>query len=915
MSNEFENENNHLQNTGDDDFILSDGFSIDGEGQDEKDYDLDMWTDYVTAESKRPHGSETGENNEDSDVIYSSSEKEEEAHLRSGAPSHTRTKSRKKTKKKFSKTKKILLSAVLIVLITFCLIVSAFSIYVFAVVDDDIGYNLNNLSVNYSTVIYAKNRDTEEYSEYCRLHGSENRVWVDSSEFSPYICDAIVAIEDKRFYQHEGVDWKRTFSAFLNMFFDIYGGTQGGSTITQQLVKNLTGDKEQTPQRKIQEIMRARNIEKNYAKSTIIECYANIVHFGNGCDGVQVAAQYYFGKDAKDLTLLECASLAATIQTPATKNPIDGPEVNKERRETCLALMLEQELISKEQYDEAMSQELVVVDHSSKSSTDDDSDGEKLDKSNVYDFFVETVIDDVIDDLVNIKGYPKDEAQRLLYSGGLQIYSTVDPYVQRTMEEVFADDSNFAKVGKKEEQPQAAMTLMDYNGHIVGIMGGRGEKTANRILNRATTSKRQPGSSIKPLAAYSPAIELNLATYSTYIEDAPIKFNGKNYPDRGSYANVTLQNALSRSLNCVAVRLVNKIGVDKSYEFVEQRYHISTLVESYTRDDGTILTDHTLSSMALGGMVNGVTTKEMAAAYACFGNLGVYWKPTTYTKIVNTFGDEILSQDTIGTQSISQETANVMNEIMQTAVTGSGGTARPAAFGGWPIFAKTGTTNDNYDRWMVAGTPYYVAACWYGFDTPAEMGGTSYNPCIYFWKPVMKKIHEKLELCDFAESGSVSYRYYCTSSGELATDRCSNVALGFYKNSYLPVCSQHGGAIRAEVTKPSPVGGKFAEIYAGGLLPEYEPPKSVSEESSDSSESTSGEESAPTEESSTPESEPSPSSNQIVIIPSNTDPEPSKEESSPSRPDPEPSSEEESKDEPSSGSNPDDSSDEDEGVG
>ena len=180
----------------------------------------------------------------------------------------------------------------------------------------------------------------------------------------------------------------------------------------------------------------------------------------------------------------------------------------------------------------------------------------------------------------------------------------------------------------------------------------------------------------------------------------------------------------------------------------------------------------------------------------------------------------------------------------------------------------------------------------------------------------MKKIHEKLELCDFAESGSVSYRYYCTSSGELATDRCTDVALGFYKNSYLPVCSQHGGAIRAEVTKPSPVGGKFAEIYAGGLLPEYEPPKSVSEESSASSDSTSGEESAPTEESSTPESEPSPSSNQIVIIPSNTDPEPSKEESSTSRPDPEPSSEEESKDEPpSSGSNPDDSSDEDEGVG
>ena len=746
----------------------------------------------------------SGQPPEEGREIFSSAEKKAMTHSSSVSAQHAKgdavlTGKPKKKKRKRGMVGRVLMSCLLIGIITCCLVVGIFSIYVFAFVDSTLDFDLNNLKLEYTSVIFAPSAEEEgSYYELAQIHGTQNRIWVDYDDLSPYLGDAVVAIEDKRFYDHDGIDWKRTFSAFVNMFVDIYGNVQGGSTITQQLVKNLTGDDERSPVRKIQEIMRARYIEGNYTKTTILECYVNTVHFGKGCDGIQTAAQYYFGKNAKDLTLLECASLAATIQTPSSKNPISGPEQNKERRELVLSEMLDQGFITQEEYDQAMSEELVVVNTGEK-------DAETT-STGVNTYYVDTVIEEVIDDLVEQKGYTETEAETMIYTGGLQIYSTYNASVQKALDETFADTSNFLKVGSGEVQPQSAITVMDYQGHIVGIVGGRGEKAGKRDLNRATMSKRQPGSCMKPIGAYGPSLEYNLITYSTLVQDTPLTLaDGTKYPQKGGTgANVYVHKALERSLNAVAVRLVNKLSPQKSFDFVTGRLGISTLIDSVRLEDGSIVSDVNLSAMALGGCTYGVTVTEMCAAYACFGNLGKYYEPTTYTKITDTFGNTVLEQND-GTPAFGEDTANIMNEMLQKVISGSQGTGASGRIGDWPLYGKTGTTNDNKDRWFIGGSPYYVAACWFGFDTPKVMNGLSTNPALKVWKAAMTKIHEDLELKDFPESDLVSYRYYCTDTGLLATNHCSNKALGWFKNSYLPTCS-HGGSLLDPVTKPAAVG-------------------------------------------------------------------------------------------------------------
>lgn len=289
-----------------------------------------------------------------------------------------------KVRKAFGITGRVMLTLFLIGLITGTIVVGAFAFYVFRYVDGSVDFDLNNLTLDATTIIYATDENGNQY-ELQRLHGDENRVWVDYNEISSYMPNAAIAIEDKRFRTHSGVDWKRTAGAFLNMFIDIYSSRQGGSTITQQLVKNITGDDEVSALRKIQEIMRAREIEKTTSKDVILECYLNTIHLGNGCDGVEVAANFYFNKHASELTLLESASLAATIRNPSKFNPLNNPENNKERREYVLYEMKDQGLITPEEYDQAMSEELVVTGKSTSSSS-----------STVYSYFVDTLIREVI---------------------------------------------------------------------------------------------------------------------------------------------------------------------------------------------------------------------------------------------------------------------------------------------------------------------------------------------------------------------------------------------------------------------------------------------------------------------------------------------------------------------------------------
>ncbi len=713
------------------------------------------------------------------------------------------------TKAKIKKGLKIFgkafVTVMLIGIITGCLVIGAFAIYVFNFVDDTVHENLDDMSLGFTTTIYAKDSATGEFVEYKRLHGEENRIWVDDENIPQTLKDAFIAVEDKRFMDHQGVDWKRTVAAFANMFLDFYSSNQGGSTITQQLVKNITGDNKQTPMRKIREIMRARYLEKHYYKDTILECYLNTISLGGGICGVEVAANYYFGKTTSELSLVECAAIASLAKEPERYRPDKNPVFNKERRATVLALMLEQKKIDKATYDEAIATELVVVaDESVKSS------------NKVNSYFIDTLIEEVIDRLVDEYGMDEAYASKNFYNGGYKIYCTVDPKVQNILEEEYLKtDKYFTMKSKKTgKQVQSAMTIMDYSGHIVGIVGGAGQKTANRGLNRATMAYRQPGSTLKPIAAYSQAIQKNLINYSSILEDTPIpnyRLDGTEGP-KNSYksylGNITAAEALERSTNTIPCKLIKKMGVESTYYYLSDNFGIDNLDN---------IEDMNLSSLGLGGTFKGINTTQSAAAFAVFGNLGTYYEPTTLTLMTDQHGTVILKEKG-GNPAMDENTATVMNHMLQNVVYGANGTADEIASFSETIkcYAKTGTSSDVYDSWLAGGTPYYIGSCWFGFDSQEQLKSSKLAKTM--WKAVMSRVHKDLEPKEFVDSEFVSHRYYCKATGLLATDLCTSVAEGWYKtNGPMPAaCTEHSGTLLPEIVPPPAEG----EIPEGGVVGE-----------------------------------------------------------------------------------------------
>lgn len=696
-------------------------------------------------------------------------------------------KSDKLKKKGKQRILKVMLTVFLIGLITVSLVVGAFLFYAFTMIDPTMDEDLNNLELNFTTTVYVDDGDGN-YKEYRRLHGEYNRIWVDYDEnaiknkdkdyegIPANLANAFVAIEDKGFFDHNGVDWKRTAGAFINEFVPIYSSRQGGSTITQQLVKNLTDDRSQKASRKVREIMRARYLEDNYAKATILECYLNTIPMGNGTYGVEVAANYYFGKTVKDLTLAECASLASITKAPSYYSPDDNPKENKERRDVVLYEMYDQGYITKEQYEEAKNTELKVT-----------AEERVLNQNDVNSYFVDALIEQVSDDLSEKYGYDKSHANQMFYNGGYNIYATVDPDMQSAAEKVF-EDKTYAIKGKKNKTLQGGITVMDYEGRVKALVGGIGEKTTNRGFNNATDAIRQPGSTMKPLAAYAPAIEQDLITYSSILNDTKTNYNGwtpKNW--YGSYwGNVTTQYALERSINAIPVYLVNKLGTQTSFDFLTQKLGITTLNAE----------DVNLSPLGMGGTNGGLTTLESAAAFAVFGNGGLYYEPAFYTKVTDQEGKIVLERKATPKMAISEDTATVMNHLLQTVVYGSNGTGRAAAsyIPKMKIYAKTGTSNDQNDLWFVGGTPYYVASCWCGFEEMQPIPSTHSGIALKMWGNVMSKAHSGLKTKTFTDSSYTVKKYYCASNGKIATDGCPKTAVGWYKKSNIPeLCTSHDG--------------------------------------------------------------------------------------------------------------------------
>ncbi|MBE6712667.1 MAG: PBP1A family penicillin-binding protein [Ruminococcaceae bacterium] len=693
----------------------------------------------------------------------------------------------------------ILLTVLLIGIITGSAIACALVVYIKNYVDpvfdiEDLKTDSNlTTKIYYETTLADGTKDWVEWEEE-RIHGTENRMWVAYEEMPEDLINAFVSIEDKRFFTHKGVDMKRTIGAILQ--FATGNDSYGGSTITQQLIKNVTGDDDVTIQRKIQEILRALNLESKRSKEEILENYLNTIYLSKGCYGVSAAAYEYFGKEVSELTLVECASLASIPQNPSRFDPISHPENNDERRDTVLNEMYYNTNIDKtytiEEIRAAKKEELVLAR------------GEEQKISTVHSWFVDTLIFDIIDDLQATYNYDEQTAKNLLYSGGLKIYATIDRNLQSKVDAIYANDANFPSHGTGV-QVQSAVTVIDHStGKIVAIHGGRGEK-GPLDFNRATMAHRQPGSSIKPLSAYSVALEKGLINYSTVFDDTPFKMEPSGYVWPNNHNKlyeglVTVSHAVRNSKNTIAVKVVDLLGTKTSYDFLKNKFRLSTLVPS----------DMDYAPLALGGFTEGVTNRDMTAAYAAIANNGVYNKPKTYLKVLDS-ADNIILDNTYSSSEVilSEDTCAVMTKLLEEVVTSGTGTAvtlrRKINVAG-----KTGTTSDSKDLYFCGYTPYYTAAVWVGYDKPKSLygftaGQRTTTASTYLWDQVMTAIHEDIiaagNVKKFSDdlTKSLVTRSYCKDSGLLVGGNCSHdprggrTATGFYTRSNMPsgTCSTH----------------------------------------------------------------------------------------------------------------------------
>lgn len=665
---------------------------------------------------------------------------------------------------------RILITLVLIGVLCGCFCGIAFAMYVHIYINPSAQETAveisKGLGLNLNSFIYAKESDSDEYTLYETIKGKENREWVDSDKIPDTLKNAVVAIEDERFYKHHGVDWVRTIGAVKGW---LLGGTQyGGSTITQQLIKNITADNDYSVKRKVNEIFRAFALEKEIDdKDRILVMYLNTIYLGYNSYGVQTAAMQYFDKDVSQLDLAESAVLAGLTNNPSIYDVYNHPEKVKERQETILAQMLDQKMISQEEYEAAVAEELNYRPY----------EEYQQEIKSTYSYFTDEVIKDVINDLMTEKGYSRLVAENMVYSGGLNIYATIDTKVQNALDEVWANADNFPNTEKYGEIPQSAMVITDKQGDIVGIAGGRGEKTSSRGFSYASDARRQPGSSIKPLATYGPAMDAGIATPDTTVYDRALIQDEEGNPwpmNDGKYPTgraMTVKEGMTRSLNTISAQLLKQLTPQKSYEFMTQQLGFK-LVDSRTNEDGTVQSDIDLAPLALGALTDGVTVREMAGGFSTFINDGVYGGTRTYTKVTDSEGNTIM-ENTPNTDKgfTNVRTDYYMLDCLQNVT--AHGTAYGIQLDGVETGGKTGTTTSNTDIWFCGITPKYSGAVWVGYEHNYRLDGLYGRNAAEIWLAVMQKVHA-------GDSGLVFDSHpqdfeevtYCMDTGLLASGAC-----------------------------------------------------------------------------------------------------------------------------------------------
>ena len=671
------------------------------------------------------------------------------------------------------------------------------------------------LKVSGNSILYDS-----EGKVLAELKGDENRKIIKLEEMSEYLPKAYVAIEDERFYEHDGVDYKRTGAAIATYILHRGSSSYGGSTITQQLVKNITNEKAKTGKegitRKIKEWAKAFQIEKMLSKDQILETYLNVIFVGEKNCGVEVGAEYYFNKSAKKLKLEECAFLAGINNRPNYYNPYGDKKYGKDETKTkeinnrtkvVLKKMLELGYIDQEKHDEAVKK----VDEGLKFK-------KGTSKGSIYSYHTDATIAQVINDLVKEKGWSEEYATTYVYGGGLKIYSTQNTDVQKTIEKTMVDNaSTYQRNSRKKKdedgkyvKSQAAMVVIDNEtGYVVGVVGGLGEKTTSRGLNRATQSPRQTGSSIKPIADVLPALQEGILTASTRYLDVQTKFdNGKFEPknDHNSYSgNISIRTAIAKSHNVPFVKIMAELTNEVSREYLK-KMGVTSLNDE--RDVGLAL--------AIGGLYRGISPLEMAGAYATIANDGVYRTPLFYTKIEDDKGNIVLEPKQETREVCSKQNAYILKDLL-TSVVESGGTAPYCSISGMDVAVKTGTTNDDYDRWLCGFTNYYTGATWYGFDDPETVYYNRSNPSGDIWAATMKNLHKSKKSSRFTKPDGIVWIKVCKETGLRATKKCHSTYSELFSEDNIPdYCDESGNAV--EICEDS---GKLANEFCPNKKTRY----------------------------------------------------------------------------------------------
>lgn len=713
-------------------------------------------------------------------------------------------------KKKANQKFKLILKILLILFLLLCVVgAGIIAAMFFGLFGDEFEITKEELTSGSSdTVVYDIDNN-----EIASLSAKEKRKKISLSEMPQYLPKAYIAIEDKRFYSHSGVDIKRTAGAILGAV--TRNSSYGGSSITQQLVKNITNDKQRSGiagvTRKLKEWTKAIQIERMISKDQILELYLNIIFVGGPeLHGVELGSIYYFNKNAKDLDLAECAFLAGINHSPNAYNPyndnLDQEKVAKSTKDRTLTVLKEMK-----------NQGLIENEDEYNNAVDKVEAGLKFEKGNTggqyqYSYHTEAAIEQIVEQVMEEKGVSKSFAEDYVYGSGLKIYTTQNSTIQSRVEEEFAKTKyqisgreKNSETGKlKNDHTQSAIVIIDNSTSQVVAVGGELGNNLATGMNRATDAVRQTGSSMKPLADVVPGLQEKIITAATVYDDKKTNFGGTYEP--GNYNNekglINIRSCIRTSQNIPMVKIMAELTPKKSVEYLEKM-------------GITTLGNETLP-LSIGGMNIGITPLEMAGAYAAIANDGVYTKPTFYTKVVDSNGNTVLTPNQPKTKVISEQNAYIARSIMKEP-TLSGGTATYCSISGMETCAKTGSTDSYKDRWLCGMTPYYTAACWWGFDTPEPLtyaNGSVYsvdgrNPAGQMWASIMKDIHKGLTNKNFNKPTSgLTQASVCKITGCLATNSCTDTYTEIFTTDNLPQkCEGHGTQRICQVS------GKVANEY------------------------------------------------------------------------------------------------------